>query len=190
MTEKLDRRKQYTRMVLKNSLITLLKEKPLATITVKELCSHADINRSTFYTHYKDQYDLLNKIEEEIIADMNMYLSEHNFSEKEESIQTTQKLLEYIVSKHDICYTLLIENKDTSFEERVMEVARRFLIDNWMDEFDYDSGDSTYISTFIVSGSIHVIKHWLSRDMDKTPQQIAEIINMICYRGLDEGIMD
>ncbi len=171
-------------MVLRDSLIALLKSKPLSAITVKEICNHADINRSTFYTHYKDHYDLLNKIEEEIIADMDMYLSEHNFSQKEKSLQTTEKLLEYIVSKHDICYTLLIENKDTSFEERVMEVARGFLIDNWMDDYEGDSADSTYISTFIISGSIHVIKHWLSSDMDKTPQQIAEIINTIATSGL------
>ncbi|AVQ98186.1 TetR family transcriptional regulator [Oceanobacillus iheyensis] len=187
MTKKLDRRKKYTRMVLKDSLIALLKSKPLSAITVKEICNHADINRSTFYTHYKDHYDLLNKIEEEIIADMNVYLNEHNFGQKEKSLQTTKKLLEYIVSKHDICYTLLIKNKDTSFEERVMEVARGFLIDNWMDDHEMDSSDSNYISTFIISGSIHVIKYWLSHNMDKTPQQIAEIINTIATNGLGNG---
>lgn len=185
MTEKLDRRKKYTRMVLKDSLIALLKSKPLSAITVKEICNHADINRSTFYTHYKDHYDLLNKLEEEIIADMNTYLNAHNFAQKEKAMQTTIKLLEYIKSKHEICYTLLIENKDTSFEERVMEVARSFLIDNWTDEYEVDSADSAYISTFIISGSIHVIKHWLSRNMDRTPQQIADIINTVCYKGIE-----
>src|SRR5699024_5578943 len=50
--KRIDRRKQYTRKVLKESLIELLKNKPIATISVKALCEKADINRSTFYAHY------------------------------------------------------------------------------------------------------------------------------------------
>ncbi|MCC2250434.1 MAG: TetR-like C-terminal domain-containing protein [Bacillota bacterium] len=187
MNPKLDRRKKYTRMVLKDSLISLLSTKQIAAITVKEICEQADINRSTFYTHYKDQFDLLRQIEEEIIADMNTYLSQHNFSEIEKSLQTTERLLEYIVSKSDICNVLLNENGDTSFERRVMEVARSFLITTWMDCQENDAAVSEYISTFIISGSIHVIKHWLANNMDKTPQQIAQIINSIAINGIDQN---
>jgi len=79
---KLDRRKQYTRMVLKDSIMKLLKEKSISTITVKEICKEADINRSTFYAHYSDQYDLLEKIEEEIIEDMITYLNQYDFDKK------------------------------------------------------------------------------------------------------------
>lgn len=61
MSERLDRRKRYTRKVLKESLISLLKDKPISSVTVKEICELADINRSTFYTHYNDQFDLLEK---------------------------------------------------------------------------------------------------------------------------------
>ena len=34
----------------------------------------ADINRATFYTHYTDQFDLLRKISDELIADITSYL--------------------------------------------------------------------------------------------------------------------
>ncbi|WP_338121478.1 hypothetical protein [Halalkalibacterium halodurans] len=51
MSVKLDRRKKYTRMVLKESLMKLMQEKPLSNITIKEICDLADINRSTFYSH-------------------------------------------------------------------------------------------------------------------------------------------
>ena len=56
---KMDRKTRYTRMVLQDSLIELMKEKPISKITIKELCEKADINRTTFYAHYTDQYDLL-----------------------------------------------------------------------------------------------------------------------------------
>ena len=50
--EKLDARKRYTQMVLKQSFLKLLKEKPVNRITVKEVCALAQLNRATFYAHY------------------------------------------------------------------------------------------------------------------------------------------
>lgn len=186
MNQRLDRRKKYTRMVLKDSLITLLKTKSLSSLTVKEICIHADINRSTFYTHYKDQYDLLRKIEEEIITGMNTYLSQQNFSEKKRALHTTEKLLEYVASQYRICHTLLNESENTSFEQQVMDVARKFLITHWMGKRKMEAVDSAYSSTFIISGCIHVIKYWLANNMDRTPQQIAHIINNIANK-VEEG---
>ncbi|SHH89750.1 TetR/AcrR family transcriptional regulator [Virgibacillus chiguensis] len=183
MIEKVDRRIKYTRMVLKDSLITLLKTKHLSAITVKELCKHADVNRSTFYAHYKDPYDLLMNIEEEIIKGLNTYLNEQNFAERQKALQTTEKLLEYVATNYKICHTLLNESENTSFESKLMNVARNFLIKNWLTENKMGKSKSEYISTFIVSGSIHVIKHWLVNNMDKPPQQIAEIINNIANNG-------
>ncbi|MFD2761282.1 TetR/AcrR family transcriptional regulator [Lentibacillus juripiscarius] len=183
MNKKLDRRKKYTRMVLKDSLINLLKTNPISAITVKEICKKADINRSTFYTHYSDQFHLLEQIEEEIIADLNSYLNQYNFEQEEEALQMTEKLLEYVVSKYDICQTLLNENADHSFERRVMDVARTFLIKNWMSNNEVDPDISEYASTFVTSGSIYVIKHWLANNMDQSPKQIARLINRVEITG-------
>lgn len=48
---KSDARVRYTRMVIKNAFITLLKRKPLNKISVKQVCELAEINRATFYKH-------------------------------------------------------------------------------------------------------------------------------------------
>ena len=57
-----DRRTQYSKRVIKESLFELMQEKPINKITVKELCERADVNRSTFYAYYTDIYDLDRKI--------------------------------------------------------------------------------------------------------------------------------
>ena len=44
--------------------------KPVEKITVRELCDKADINRSSFYDHYIDYPDFLDKLETEIAYDM------------------------------------------------------------------------------------------------------------------------
>ena len=44
-----------TQNLLKTGLIELMQEKPVQQITVKELVEHVDLNRGTFYLHYKDK---------------------------------------------------------------------------------------------------------------------------------------
>ena len=50
---KTDARVRYTVHMIQNIFLELLKEKPIAKITVKEICERAEINRSTFYKHYQ-----------------------------------------------------------------------------------------------------------------------------------------
>ena len=64
---KTDARVRYTVHMIQNVFLELLKEKPVAKITVKEICGHAEINRSTFYKHYQDVYDLMEKLENEAV---------------------------------------------------------------------------------------------------------------------------
>ncbi|MFD2639978.1 TetR/AcrR family transcriptional regulator [Piscibacillus salipiscarius] len=184
MSERLDRRKRYTRKVLKESLISLLKDKPISSVTVKEICELADINRSTFYTHYNDQFDLLEKIEEEIADDLVQYLNSYSLSIEEESIEMTQKLLEYITNNQYMFEILLNENADPMFEKRMMNIAKRFIMFNWMNEHNVEQSDSRYLSTFVVSGAINVIKDWLDNDLDKSPKEMAKLISQFTNEGL------
>lgn len=61
-----DKRVIRTKALLIRSISALMKQKNIKDITVKELCEYADINRGTFYLHYKDIYDMLDSIEQEL----------------------------------------------------------------------------------------------------------------------------
>lgn len=185
MSEKLDRRKKYTRRVLKESLISLLSQKPISDITVKELCEMADINRSTFYTHYSDHYDLLSKIEEEITQDMNDYLNSYRHELEEESIQMTEKILEYITENKFMFQILLNKEASSSFEKRMMDLTRSFMMKNWLMKNELNRSETEYLSSFVISGSIHVIKDWIENDMDQSPNEMALMINSFINYGLN-----
>ena len=60
--KKSDARVRYTQRVLKESFLSLLRKKPINKITVKEVCELAELNRATFYSHYSDCFDLMEKI--------------------------------------------------------------------------------------------------------------------------------
>ena len=62
-----DIRVQKTRKSIEDAFLNLLKENSFENITIKDICEHAMISRSTFYSHYKDKYDLLEYFFERII---------------------------------------------------------------------------------------------------------------------------
>ena len=70
MAEKTDRRVRKTKAQLRLGLARLMKQKSIKEITVKELVNEVDINRSTFYLHYTDIYDLLHSIEDELTREI------------------------------------------------------------------------------------------------------------------------
>ncbi|MBQ2729493.1 MAG: TetR/AcrR family transcriptional regulator C-terminal domain-containing protein [Clostridia bacterium] len=51
-----------TKRALSTSFRTLLNEKPFSKISIGDICEKCDMNRKSFYYHYKDKYDLANSI--------------------------------------------------------------------------------------------------------------------------------
>lgn len=162
----------------------LMKEKPISSVTVKELCERADINRSTFYTHYADQFALVEQIEDELIQDLEKYLNTVNFDTEEETKEMTERLLEYLASRADDCKTLLNYDGDSTFQRKVTLVAYRFILNEQMTAKQIDPTITEYISSFIVNGCIQMMKLWLYNNMDKSPKEMSLLINNFINKGL------
>ncbi|MGN7310958.1 TetR-like C-terminal domain-containing protein [Alkalicoccobacillus gibsonii] len=184
MNEKIDRRKRYTRHALKEALVALLKEKSISSITVKELCEMADINRSTFYGHYTDPYDLLEKISEEVVDDMYKTLNQYNFNEEEEALQMTEKILEYAAEKSDLCQVLLSGSADTTFKRQVMELTQRIIMKDYMKIMNVQEEISSYLPLLVLSGSIDAIENWLKNGQQESPKEMALLIHRFTNYGL------
>ena len=63
----MDLRIKKSKQAIVDAFLTLRARKPLEKITVKELCAEACINKSTFYAHYADIYDLSESMEKETV---------------------------------------------------------------------------------------------------------------------------
>jgi AcrR family transcriptional regulator len=183
--DKTNRKVKYTRMVLKESFIKLLKEKPIARITITEICEEADINRATFYSHYNDQYDLLKQIEQELVDDINKYLADFSFSgDDPESQQMMQKIFEYIKENSEVCSVLLSESGDRKFQKDILMIVQRQCIYEWTTNKSVHKDVAEYIYSYATNGSIGIIQKWLSDGMDRSTHEMAEMILKLTNQGL------
>ena len=119
--EKMDRRVRKTRAQLRAGLARLMQQKNIKEITVKELVDEIDINRSTFYLHYTDIYQMLQSIEGELMEDILEAIKEHPLDPgmKEEGYSFAIQLFRILAANKDICAALMGPNGDMAFVEKI-----------------------------------------------------------------------
>ncbi len=66
----MDIRARHSRKKITEAFISLREKKPIEKISVAEICRGAQVNKSTFYAHYKDIYDLSDKIETAVVENI------------------------------------------------------------------------------------------------------------------------
>lgn len=182
---KSDRRIKYTKMMLKQSLVKILQEKPISKISIKEICETADINRSTFYVHYADQYDLLRQVVNETLQDINTYLDSYNFKVYEpESFQIMHLIFEYIVENAELCKVLLGENGDISLQKEIMMIVQRQGMKEWTGNKAIDSDIMEYMYIFGVNASIGIVQKWLQSGLRQSAREMASLVTKLIYQGL------
>lgn len=76
-----DRRVRKTQKAVKTAFAKLLSNNDIKDITIKELCEEADINKSTFYLHYKDIYDCADSFMNDVVDKTIQIMEPYDFSE-------------------------------------------------------------------------------------------------------------
>jgi len=105
-----DKRRRRTRMAIKTALLALLRDKPVAKITVSELAEKACVNRKTFYNHYTDLNSVLREMEEEFLNDIFDLVDKQDvWKDIEDPTGFFERLFAVISDNRDI-FTLLVES--------------------------------------------------------------------------------
>ena len=179
MAEKaVDSRVRRTKRLLKQGLTELMAQKSIKKITVRELSELVDINRGTFYLHYKDIYDLVEQIENELFQEFESILMSYTIDDiSRRPKQLLTDVCKFLDENRDICSALLgfIRKKcfnDISAAYNISDVA----------EFEF-------LYSYFESGFIGVARYWLQHpETGKSADDIADIIERIFVFGVKDYI--
>jgi len=178
MEEKENRKIRYTKMVLRDSLMELMKTKSILSITIKDLCELADISRSTFYAHYKDQYDLLRQIEEETLSYFEDMLDKYkDIHSKKDTTRMVEEMLTYIANNKNSIHVLLSENGDLNYQKKLfLHFANHHRITGYLSEKQQDDKANEFYSVFLIHGVIGLVQHWLKNNTSMPVPQLAKML--------------
>lgn len=180
-TQNDSRRVKMTKILLKNSLIETMKTKSIHTISIKEICEGADVNRSTFYRHYDTQYDLYDDIIEDIAVDLANIYSSHDADDKT-SVSFLTNVLEYIENNRETFLVILSDNGKISLGEAFVRFTSRFI------EIDGASEASLYVTQFIAAGLTSTLWTWLNKENRRSPRELALLLYSIIMNGMGRAI--
>jgi len=178
---KVDRRVKYTKSMLKDALVELMQHQHISSISVKALCDLADINRSTFYMHYTNQYDLLHQIEEDVMANLRIHLEKKDYKGNLPlSAQVLINILEYAKGNVDLFMVLLSENCDFTFQKDILALAQ-IVSDQYNKALDTRTRE--YIELFGITGCISMFHKWLKDGTVEPAEVIADLFLKVLYYG-------
>ena len=181
---KTDRRIRKTKAQLLQSLMTLMQEKDIKDISVKELSDLADINRGTFYLHYRDVYDMLSQVEDALFQEFNGILDKNFPPGSSSSLHfVLEDIFSFLDANRKIARILLGPHGDLAFVNRMKEMVRQRLI--CLQTQDAPLSDSfDYYYAFITSGCIGLIQSWLNRESPEPPDRIVSLVEKMILQGL------
>ena len=165
----MDLRVKRTQKSIKDAFYALRKKKKLEKISVKELSEAAMINKATFYLHYRDIYDLSEKIENELISEILDEVRGYNLSLGKGEAQVFYKTLgETIISRFDEIQTVFSEN-DNRFIDSLEDRLKKYIFSDFPSIADNDKNN--ILLTLFIQGFYRVY----IRNPDISPDVIASI---------------
>lgn len=176
-----NQRVRLTRDLLKKNLITLLLEKPISAVKVKELCEKAELNRTTFYLHYGSPQDVLHDIELDFLNSTKDVLTE--ISPDVDGIQYITVYLNFIHENADVFQVLILDPQDKEFQKDFLDTMFQTIRKQFAPTVPEQIQAETY--AFILQGAIAVIKTWMDSGFQKNPKIISELI----YDLTDSALM-
>ena len=183
-----NRRVRFTRSALREGLIDLILEKPLVSITVKDICARADINRSTFYLHFKDVTDILRTTEDEIIEHTPTHeRKSHDLQEIEgffidflEQIRNNPRIMKVI-------QVLCSEQGDPYFVRKLQTMTYKAFLDGWDMHMMPEMSEQRKLLVFsyTISGMVSMLSTWATRAQDTPTEQVVSLLMGLMWHGMD-----
>lgn len=170
---KSDARVRYTQGAIRRAFLHLLQEKPLARVTVKDICQQAKINRATFYSHYHDIYDLLEQIERDMLEHL---AAELNSLETQSAEDVLTRML-YSIREYGRLYSVVwSQNCDPGMIDRTVQICNIPFAQTTRIQCETLPPERLkLLRSYLVSGVGGAIGAWMRGGMED-PEQTANLL--------------
>lgn len=181
-----DRRALRTRRNIVDAYVRIVQRNRNGQTTVTEVAREADINRSTFYLHFRDVADLHDAIENGIFNNLlNIVCSNELEDIKRDSLPMFTELFTYFDKHSDILVIMLDIHGSITANRRLGKVIKKKLQADWKSIFPYGEGrENEYYSSFMINGFIGVLQSWIEAGKLETPQELALTVKKMIDSGL------
>lgn len=159
-----------TKSLLQQALVELLEKEYLSSITVTALCAKADVNRSTFYSHYTNLDAVLDDMEAEFLSHVS-YIT--GIRDRRQHWRQMYEYMRYI-QRHKSTFLVLLQNGRlmNKVSETSMELYRRKLVSNQ----GKSEEEFKLLLQYHVAGTYQMISYWIQHEELYSIEHITDLI--------------
>ena len=158
--KKTDRRTLKTRKAIFESLAELLTEKELRSITVQELSDKADVHRVTFYKHFMDVYDAYDQLEELILSDLMLIITEQG---EKLNYEVYTVVFKYITDNPKYFRMIFSPHNTSTLYQKVLKMVEGLNRVIWSEKYGVDIKDDlvSCVIRYHSNGCLSIIAGWV-----------------------------
>lgn len=176
MNTKNNKRSQRSIAAIQQAFLEIAHDKPREKITVQKICQKAGVNRTTFYAHYLDIFDLSEQIQQEMNTQISEILLEELQRRTQDIPRAFERVFEFVKDNQAFYLARLNSAAQASM---ISIVDQQPLLDYFYQigsQLDYPQDEIGYHISFFINGFSAVIRYWLRRDCKEAPAVMARII--------------
>lgn len=178
MTNKTDLRIVKTNNTLYEALVLLLKDKTFEEIKVSDICQKALVNRSTFYSHFNDKYELfmslINNLKQELETDLKS-IEENDL--KDYYLKMIEVFLNHIEGKENIYRSILINNRNSIIMDMIYDTITED-VNSKMKENEKNVPNDIFTSYYL-GAIVNVGVEWFKNDKKYSKEEILEYLDKL-----------
>lgn len=185
-----NKKTELTKRAIQRAFIQILHNKKFDFITINDIVSVAEINRSSFYRYYEDKYSLVSAIEDDILEHIKWYRDNELKKGITLSRFSNANIADLLNAMNDfapIIHELLGPNSDNSFEMRLRnEISKRFFNNQLFPIAETESNQ--LVKEFLTGIVVQTLKYWTDPTSTLSSEQLAETISKIYLNGFIEAL--
>jgi AcrR family transcriptional regulator len=171
-----------TSILMDEALVSLLGNKDYESITIKEICQKAGVNRSTFYHHYESMDGLLKECINYFREILSSYFNTERFLSQREYPERNLFSLEYFetyltfVKEHKNIFLATLYHPYLFDAEEYFQFFYERLITPLLDEENVPLKERKYLLAYSIHGIIVVINIWFREDCRDSIESVAKLL--------------
>ncbi|UOQ84502.1 TetR/AcrR family transcriptional regulator [Gracilibacillus salinarum] len=185
----MDRRITKTLDRIMNALFTLSSQKAIKSITVSDIITEADINRATFYYHYKDKYDLIDHIANNLLKGLQNEISLPIIGTSFSDIIHPPLLAAFahVDENRHIYHIFLSEKGLVDFPWKMTNALKESIGEN-VTLLQKNGGQiivsKDFLTNYIAGAILSLIMDWIKNDLPFSPQEMADQMTHVLTQGI------
>lgn len=174
MNTKNNQRFRETEIRMESATLELMKRMKFDKITIKKICETAGVNRSTFYAHFLDIYDMLNKMEVHLSHELLI-----NYPDSEVIMFSSKSFIPFLqhIKKHQYFYRISLQSRrDFPLRQGYEQLWNQVIKPHCQKSGIISEDDMMYYFVYYQAGITNVLKRWVNNGCTESEEKLAQIL--------------